>query len=261
MKKEDFIKKTDKIERYSQCKIIGERSPSILFKYMPIEYALKSLEDNYLYFQQLTQWDDQYEKRFYSANYSQICVDNKITPKVHACCFTSKKLNEAHVNAYINNKEKVCIRFEINTSKLRKCLEQYAKCNPEIKVYEGKVYYGLSDAEIDGLHKKKRPYHAICFKNLTLDAYLSLLLIKRNAFEHEQEIRFFIDNKSESCNPSLFISINWGKVIESILVIVKDSWDGYDDFVSLCEKKCIKKDKIHLFNLYAMKDFPITIEK
>ena len=63
------------------------------YKYMSLNRALSCLQNNYICFSQPSQWGDQYEKRFYNAEYH--VQGNKLLPKFYACCFTSKQDNEA----------------------------------------------------------------------------------------------------------------------------------------------------------------------
>ena len=43
-------------------------SKKLLFKYMPLEQALLTLEGKYLWFANPTTWNDPFEKRFIEAN-------------------------------------------------------------------------------------------------------------------------------------------------------------------------------------------------
>ena len=71
-----------------------------IYKYMNMENALNSLQDNYLYFQVPSEWEDRFEKWLYEADYSQLPNGSTFSPKIYACCFTLSKECEAAWNTY-----------------------------------------------------------------------------------------------------------------------------------------------------------------
>jgi hypothetical protein len=93
---------------------------------------------------------------------------------------------------YINPSDKA-LRLSIDFVELCKILEDFANKN-DCKVYIGNVIYELRKDEITSLHKKiSSSYYNDFFPTpFSLENYLSLMLIKRNAFEFENEVRIFI---------------------------------------------------------------------
>ena len=58
-----------------------------IYKYMNLETALICLKLGKLRFSQISEWADEYEKRFYNADYSKLGNIKGRTPKLYACCF------------------------------------------------------------------------------------------------------------------------------------------------------------------------------
>lgn len=224
-----------------------------LYKYMDLESALLSLDrktaiDNNpskepnLRFVEPTSWDDQYEGRFYNAIFNGKEIDAETTPFLYACCFSSKRENEAAWILYSHNRTGLasrCVEFTINKFKLR---EQLVKNSKDCAIYIGNVNYKNKEV-IDKIHlhyldnknnKINEDYNHY-FKCFNLERYLELLLLKRTTFEHEREVRIFIipnsdkDKKKTRRNKNgefngnekpkcKFIDIDWIDIIEDIKI-------------------------------------------
>lgn len=252
-KKKNFtlLKKQNNVT-YKQ---IGQlRKGNYLYKYMDLESALRSLEKKKaiqgereekrpnLRFVEPTSWDDQYEGRFYNAVYNGKELDAKTAPFLYACCFSSKRENEAAWILYSHNRTGLasrCVEFTLNRFKLR---EQLVRNLKDCSLYIGMVNYQSKEI-IDNLHllyldddhnEENRYYHKY-FDYFTIERYLDLLLLKRTAFEHEQEVRIFIIPYSEVGNKkarrqkdgkfpkeifpqSKFVDIDWIDVIENVKI-------------------------------------------
>lgn len=211
-----------------------------LYKYLDLETFLISLKNDTIRFVEPTMWQDKYESRFYNANYSQITDKASNTPFLYACCFTYSGENEAAWKVYSYQKKGIgshCVELRINRNKLRKQLVSHlTNCN----IYIGKVEY-INSYYINTLHapneiidgvKNPTKYYSTYFKNFNLYSYLNLLLLKREAFLHEKEIRFFIiPNDADSRKKSYYnndelekksepedIKIDWLDIIEYIQI-------------------------------------------
>lgn len=86
------------------------------------------------------------------------------------------------------------IRFEFRRSSLLQVLD-YGLLSG--KIYLGNALYDYTSKQIDGLHLKKNPLYERYFRNFSLDKFLNLLLIKRKAFDYEQEVRMFLVDEDE----------------------------------------------------------------
>lgn len=175
-------------------------------------------------------WPDQYERRFYLGDYKKVNKNPRNTPKLLATCVTHRKESEPAWQIYNRDKEglgKRCVQFCFNQVALRLELVKNLK---DCMIVEGVVQY-LSNSQINTLHLSKNKDGNIndlydkYFADFSLDNFINLLLLKRTAFEHEQEVRIFIiDNKrgrrstiKEKAQQKL-ISLDWLSILEGIKV-------------------------------------------
>ena len=226
-----------------------------LYKYMDLESALLSLNSKNakkttLRFVEPTSWDDKYEGRFYNARYYRdpaktIQIDQRYTPFLYACCFSTKQENEAAWILYSHNKIGLaarCVEFKLDRTKLLEQLDNSISLGLGGTLYFGLVTY-KNKSDIDSLHlmmTKKSPrrnnydYHKY-FDHFTRESYLNLLLLKRVTFEHESEFRIFIVphdwNKRVKARrkkngefvkkvkpQSILVDIDWLEVIEEVRI-------------------------------------------
>ncbi len=264
------IARISNIPGFIKCKHLNiENTPYTLFKYLSLKNVKQCLNDGNILFSQPYKWDDKFEIRFYSANcdYSNILSKNDqiiATPRLFACCFTQNITSEAAWKVYSHNAcqidEKICVQLTLNVEKFRADLENYAIAN-DCTIYEGPMIYNYSDEEIINLHRKNAYHHNLLFKNFKLENYLCLLRIKRQAFYHENEYRFFvIPNYQKSINKdSILIPINWKNVIEDINIESRTSELVFEELCPILKaKNIIIQPKP--FDLNKMKG-NITIEK
>lgn len=175
-------------------------------------------------------WVDQYERRFYLADYKKVNKNPRNTPKLLATCVTHRKESEPAWQIYNRDKEglgKRCVQFCFNQVALRSELVKNLK---DCTIVEGVVQY-LSNSQINTLHLSENKdgesndLYDKYFADFSLDNFINLLLLKRTAFEHEQEVRIFIiDNKrgrrstiKEKAQQKL-ISLDWLSILEGIKV-------------------------------------------
>ena len=161
-----------------------------IYKYMPSEYALESLDKKYLYFANPKKWDDPFEKRFIEAKYK---TENGITKsfplegKVFCTCMTQTPISEAHWIVYGRRKDVVRITF--SRENLYHILHDFSNRN-HCDIYIGKVKYMTTPEIRNGKLSEVLSYGKCDFKDKKTQ--IKLLLLKRNAFEYENEIRIII---------------------------------------------------------------------
>ena len=250
-KKEVFedTKKRNNISYYR----IGEwpKNRSTFYKYISLDIALSIFRkdpDNKsesgqrnppqtMRFVEPSKWEDQYEHRFYTADYSKVNKNSDYVPKLYATCFTPRKESEPAWQIYTRGKDglgKRCVQFCINQVALRNQLMENLK---DCTIVEGSVHY-LSTYEIETYHLSTdkdgnlNNEYLKRFSNFTLENYISLLLLKRTAFEHEQEVRIFIiynedkngrKSKTKEKAKHKDISLDWLSFLEGIKVDPKCS--------------------------------------
>ena len=182
-------------------------------------------------------WDDQYERRFYTADYSKVNKDSDNIPLLFATCFTTQKESEPAWQVYTRGKDGLgerCVQFFINQDALR---IELVKRMRDCTIVEGKVRY-LSTDEIGQYHLskmedgKRNESFLKTYSNFTLENYINLLLLKRTAFFYEQEVRILIidnndknnrkaDKKKEAKHKD--VSLDWLSFLEGIKVDPKCS--------------------------------------
>lgn len=254
---------------------LGERIyKKFLYKYMPLETAILCLQNNTIRFRQPSQWDDPFEKLYYLADYSNIMPNPPFSTSLYACCLTTKSSCEAawriYTNDYINNP---CVQFKIYIGQFRRFIERHVK---EIggSIYEGLVEYGISDYEIRHLYKKNNRLYPLFFEEFNFERYLNLMMIKRNYFEYENEVRFFLTS-SDSKSRYLDVKIPWSHCIDSVTLppitderLAKAFKEKIENALSLNADLC-KRDFPYLYtqkvstrpNTLYQELEPITIER
>ena len=115
---------------------------------------------------------------------------------------------------------------------------------------------------IDNLHKDPHSKdYKTYFENFSIDKYINLLRLKRPAFEHEREVRFFIVPKNhnaqksfrkrnegmklEKKNRPIFIPIDWFEIIENIKIDCNVS-DYERDMVRKATEELVNRKKATL---------------
>lgn len=298
-KEKSAIFKQKKEENNVQYKRLGSPSKNTAFfyKYLSLDVALTIFRKKFdkekqkevtlqtIRFVEPPHWDDQYESRFYSANYGRVKNNSGNTPKLYATCFTPREESEPAWQIYNRDKDgigKRCVQFKLNQLGLRQELVNNLK---NCMIVEGRVEYKskhdirtlhLSTNE-NGSHSKVYDKY---FSSFTLDNYINLLLLKRTAFEHEQEVRIFIifdDNKSSKAltkDDAKYkdIHLNWLYMLEGIKVdpkcsdiemeLLQDEINQLIEDSSISEKDALK-NKLKVTKYDVNKDEgrkdPITI--
>lgn len=254
------------------------------YKYLNLETALKCIGNNTIQFVEPSRWKDQYERRFYEADYSLQDAKDEECPLLYSTCVTTTRFNEPSWVIYTYGKTgegACCVEFQLNKRKFRqqlvKALCEMTQSNKknkiDYKVYEGVVMY-CSQPMIDRIHYKQVLEKGAYVDNKYylkyverrgentkyLDNYLNLLLMKREAFKHENETRFFIvqsdkmgcEKAQKSDNNGLggaiLLRIDWVDIIEKVYINAKENSEEYKKlkealFSKVQEKKLIDSDE------------------
>ena len=182
-------------------------SKKLLHKFMPLEYALNTLEGKHLWFANPVTWKDPFEKRFIEATYKD--SKGKIShfawkDRVFCVCMTETSTSEAYWNTYSN--QSIGIELKFNRERLLQALE-ILSANNKMNIFIGKVEY-MKTSDI------KKPLHSIPFappcniKISTQECKARLLLLKRIAYKYEDEIRIMIVKKDKLKNNGIYLDFN-----------------------------------------------------
>ena len=173
------------------------KSTPPLFKHMPLVYAFDLLQNHHLWFASPESWKDPFEQRFYAAQYEDLTGARSIPfpwkDKVLCTCFTTKSASEAHWKRGSTNS----IMLHFDRGVLLKLLENLPN---DFHVYIGKVEY-MQTRDIQRANLSEIPFKERRPSKLNLNNYCArLLLLKRNAFSYEEEIRVMIVKEKQSLN-------------------------------------------------------------
>lgn len=207
-----------------------------VYKYMTLDAFLTSLYCGTWRFFEPSKWNDKFEQRFYCANYTLPAAKGN-TPQLFATCVTRAKNSEAAWKVYSNGQGlgAHCLQLELNIVELRKQLRASGFH------FEEKIIEYMPENVILDLHKKRKPYYKEFFSSFTLDSFLHLLSLKRDAYTYEQELRLFIipmnGGKRNKCKKAQHqdLIIKWSDVISKVRIDKKCS-DA--ELVSI-QKACI----------------------
>lgn len=223
-------------------------SKKVLHKYMPLESALATINGQYMWFANPVVWKDPFEKRFIEAKYGVKEESFPLNGRVFCACLTQTQASEAHWNTYLNGQ--IGISFSIKRERLLEVLNNLSDC----EVYVGTVSY-LRTSDI-----KKKLSDISCLQTISSlrlnnrDLQIKLLLLKRIAFQYENEIRILIvkGNKTQEKG----IKIPFGKISSNKLIdrITIDPSVGVQTEKMLKDlfKKTYNFKKVYKSQIYTM---------
>lgn len=164
-----------------------------LHKHMSLESALNMLNNKTMWFANPTIWKDSFESRFVDAKYNcnGVLKTFPFKDKVFCACYTETAASEAYWTPY--SQQQIGVEFVVNRNELLNQLAVYAD---KYDIYIGKVEY-MKTASI------KRPLNKIPFSGSlplvwTKEWCARLLLLKRNAYKYEDELRIMIVKKEKT---------------------------------------------------------------
>ncbi|MBQ7518565.1 MAG: DUF2971 domain-containing protein [Bacteroidales bacterium] len=166
------------------------KDKSTVFKYMPLDRFVNSVDNKELVFVSPETWYDPFEQLYYDINCSSrgyhtedivcMCVSEKSSTNEDACW---------RVYAGTNGKT---VRLSIEKDILLQLLDEYSD-REGFEVYIGKVNYMFEKKDIKGLHDTSSLHYCEFFpETMKVEHYLSLMLLKRSAFSYENEVRLFL---------------------------------------------------------------------
>jgi len=169
-----------------------------IYKFMPLENALRSLKERYLWLANPESWKDPFERRFIDAKYANgkgklrsFAWKNKIL----CTCLTETASCEAYWKIY--SAKDIAIEFVIDREYLANCLEMFANANSNLDIYIVKVEYMRTDdirKDLTSIPFKNPLPH----KNVNTDDFRAKLLsLKRLAYSYENEVRIILVSKTK----------------------------------------------------------------
>jgi len=191
-----------------------------VYKYMTVESFLLSLYGRSWQFCEPSKWNDKFEQRFYCATYN---IPNSVgnTPQLFATCVTRVKNSEAAWKVYAHGQGlgAHCLQLELDIVELRKQLKASG-----LRIEEKIVNY-KSENYISNLHLKSSIHYNKYFAAFNFEKFIDLLVLKREAYTYEKEVRLFIipdmtngtRNKWKNATTHN-MHIEWSKVIKNVRI-------------------------------------------
>lgn len=174
-------------------------STKLLYKHMPLENALRTLEDKSLWFANPAEWPDPFERRFLEAKYLKGGKEVSFNwiNRVYCTCFTQTVVSEAFWNVHVRGGIGIELRF--NRERLLMELKKLdERNNSKYKIFIGKVEYMKTNDINKGL--RSIPFNPPSKDELNSDMFAArLFLLKRIAFAYENELRIIVvkENKTK----------------------------------------------------------------
>ena len=167
------------------------RVKKTVFKYLPLDRFVGMVDKNELVFVSPETWYDPFEQLYFGIDCSArgyntedivcMCVSEKSSTNEDACW-----------RVYAGDNREKTVRISIEQEKLIGLLDDYAEANG-FEVYIGKANYAFEKNEIRKLYEPSSTYYSDFFPPvMTREHYLSLMLLKRKAFNYENEVRIFL---------------------------------------------------------------------
>lgn len=163
-----------------------------IYKYIPLEYVLSMLKKKKLRIEGVKTWEDPYENFFLKENFfidekSQIDTDG-VSERIYGQCWTRKEESDAMWRIYSKgegNAEKKAVKVKVKVDSLFSLVYTEDNCMATTSI--GSVQYVAGE---DFEKIRKELVESINFNKAIEDS----LYIKRDPFEHEEEVRIIISH-------------------------------------------------------------------
>lgn len=166
------------------------KGKTTVFKYMPLDRFVQCVDKGVLVFVSPMTWYDPFEQLYFGID----CTSKGYATEDIACMCVSEKSStneDASWRVYAGTNNKT-VRISLEQDKLLQLLDGYADLNG-FEVYIGKVDYSFEKREIKSMYLPSSPHYRDYFPDvMTREHYLSLMLLKRKAFDYENEVRLFL---------------------------------------------------------------------
>lgn len=167
----------------------------LLYKHLPLENALRTLQSKSLWFANPATWADPFEKRFLEAKYTKGGKEKTFNwpGRVFCTCMTQTQTSEAYWNAY--SRGEIVIELRIVREKL---IEELEKQATKYDIFIGKVEY-MKTADIKRTVLKDIPFNPPLKVALNTPEFAArLFLLKRIAFQYERRNSNYYIEKSKT---------------------------------------------------------------
>ena len=209
------------LEGYDRIHLLNDytfpKDKDTFFKYMPLERFVGSVDKGEFVFVSPLTWKDPFERMYFNVDCS---AHDYLTEDIACLCVTEKSSTneDASWKAYADHGEKA-VRLSIHRENFLRMIDDYAQAEG-YEVYIGKAQYGFEKKEIMNLHAPDSPYHDLFFpEKMERMHYLSVMTLKRSAFEYENEFRvFLVKDKIDYKNGLVKIPCDWTELVTDVVL-------------------------------------------
>lgn len=209
-----------KHKKYSNINILnGYKPQKYLYRYVSYQHFVQYVSNSYLAFISPQLWQDPFEKRFLDTDYTRYKYTQ---PEIFCMCTTENGIEneDAAWRLYGNGGDKT-LRIKINVDKLLYVLNEYSLISG-VSIFVGKMNYEFSRKDIEQLHTGENEFYHTQFFYEPFDDhnYLSLMCLKQNAYQYENEVRLFCCRPYSGLSRDLMINvpIELNDIIEEVVV-------------------------------------------
>ncbi|MDP2023973.1 MAG: DUF2971 domain-containing protein [Hydrogenophaga sp.] len=184
---------------------LGESKSTNLYRIVPFERAVQLFTRRTLYFSSPRAWDDPYE----------VAVEHSHSNSMFAQCWSSKSMSDAMWRIYSPNA--LGIRIGTTRQRIHSELTKALKAGQIGKFSIKDVRYAKSKV----VQTNFRNLSKILEKTSQFEFAVAALTIKRDAFEHEQEVRVVVADDEWSSENNLLgreVQVDPVELVRSILV-------------------------------------------
>ena len=249
-----------------------ETSERPIFKYIPLKYLIKMLDDDTLYVNKVATWDDVYENFFLKQRF---VYENRVVPSemlneifggIFGQSWTSLKSSDAMWRIFSKYVSGNCDEDELSESAIR------VASTPNL-VYGELCKAGLSDdygmkfCEVkymshDEIEHWLDDIGAINRQNM-VDLILKSLFIKRKDFEHEHEVRIIIYVKSLCSNAksdTVIVPIHTQNMITEYVIDPRMNGQQCNVIMSMLKRHGANESLVRQSGLYTLNKKTLVLE-
>ena len=173
----------------------GNENFLVVSKYMPASRIIEAIEKNSFFFSSPEGWFDPFEMLFYN----RVRLETEKT--IHACCFACNDIEneEGFWNIWSIDTPEPIVRVTYNIEKLFNALENQSDNNK----------YYLAGMEYCPRAKLFDVKDSLEDKPFSVEEYLNLLCLKREAYKYENELRLFVVREKTNSSNTIISNIDY----------------------------------------------------
>ena len=156
-----------------------------IYRYLPMEYLLDSIQNNQMVFINPKKWNDPFDNYMFKLPESK--TDESFTSNIFCQCITLNPHSQAYWKTYGDNG--FAARLKISTKEYLDSIK-----NTKLQFWIGKMDYMRESILIEKFREIKNLKTTLS-SPIVSNEFLTAFFLKRKPFEYEEEIRLLIKSK------------------------------------------------------------------